>query len=53
MRGRPNRRDRLCDEGHLNLAYRWFCGFDLDREVPDHSTFLTVPQHLRATSVPS
>ena len=30
---------RLCDEVHLNLAYRWFCGLGLDGKVPDHSTF--------------
>jgi hypothetical protein len=30
---------RLCDEVHLNLAYRWFCRWGLDGEVPDHSTF--------------
>src|SRR6201998_3829424 len=30
---------RLCDEVHLNLAYRWFCGLGLDGAVPDHSTF--------------
>ena len=30
---------RLCDEVHLNLAYRWFCRLDLDDPVPDHSTF--------------
>ena len=30
---------RLCEEVHLNLAYRWFCGLGLDGEVPDHSTF--------------
>src|ERR1700754_1393341 len=30
---------RLCDEVHLNLAYRWFCGLGLEGEVPDHSTF--------------
>src|ERR671914_1726449 len=30
---------RLCDEVHLNLAYRWFCWLDLDGSVPDHSTF--------------
>jgi IS5 family transposase len=30
---------RLCEEIHLNLAYRWFCGLGLDGEVPDHSTF--------------
>lgn len=30
---------RLCEEVHLNLAYRWFCGLGLDGDVPDHSTF--------------
>ncbi len=30
---------RLCDEIHLNLAYRWFCRLGLDGKVPDHSTF--------------
>lgn len=30
---------RLCQEVHLNLAYRWFCRLDLSDPVPDHSTF--------------
>jgi transposase len=30
---------RLCDEVHLNLAYRWFCRLGLEGDVPDHSTF--------------
>ena len=30
---------RLCQEVHLNLAYRWFCGLGLEGEVPHHSTF--------------
>ena len=29
---------RLCEEVHLNLAYRWFCRLGLDGAVPDHST---------------
>ena len=29
----------LCEEVHLNLAYRWFCRLGLDGDVPDHSTF--------------
>ena len=29
----------LCEEVHLNLAYRWFCRLDLSDRVPDHSTF--------------
>jgi len=30
---------RLCDEVHLNLAYRWFCRLGRDAKVPGHSTF--------------
>ena len=30
---------RLCEEVHLNLAYRWFCRLGIGRQVPDHSTF--------------
>src|SRR6187200_1296586 len=30
---------RLCEEVHLNLAYRWFCQLGLEGQVPDHSTF--------------
>ena len=30
---------RLCDEVHLNLAYRWFCRLDLTDHIPDHSSF--------------
>jgi transposase len=30
---------RLCEEVHLNLAYRWFCKLGLEDAVPDHSTF--------------
>lgn len=30
---------RLCEEVHLNLAYRWFCRLDLADPIPDHSTF--------------
>ena len=30
---------RLCEEVHLNLAYRWFCRLDLTDGIPDHSTF--------------
>jgi len=29
----------LCEEVHLNLAYRWFCRLGLDGKVPVHSTF--------------
>lgn len=30
---------RLCEEVHLNLAYRWFCKLGLEDAIPDHSTF--------------
>jgi transposase len=30
---------RLCEELHLNLAYRWFCRLGLQGAIPDHSTF--------------
>ena len=30
---------RLCEEVHLNLAYRWFCRLDLTAPVSDHSSF--------------
>src|SRR6516225_4295966 len=30
---------QLCNEVHLNLAYRWFCRLGLEGAVSDHSTF--------------
>ena len=30
---------RLCEQTHLNLAYRWFCRLGLEGPVPDHSSF--------------
>ena len=30
---------RLCEEVHLNLAYRWFCRLGLGGKVPNHSSF--------------
>lgn len=30
---------QLCEEAHLNLAYRWFCCLDLADRIPDHSSF--------------
>jgi transposase len=30
---------RLCDEGHLNLAYRWLCRLGLEGCLPSHSPF--------------
>jgi transposase len=42
---------RLCEEVHLNLAYRWFCGLGLDGEVPDHSTFSKNRMAVSATAI--
>lgn len=33
---------RLCEEIHLNLAYRWFCRLNVDEEVPDHSSLTRI-----------
>ncbi len=33
---------RLVEEVEVNLAYRWFCGFELCDKIPDHSTFVSV-----------
>lgn len=30
---------RLCEEVHLNLAYRWFCRLGLEEAVPHHASF--------------
>ncbi len=30
---------RLVQEVQLNIAYRWFCDFELADKIPDHSTF--------------
>ena len=30
---------RLEEDVSLNIAYRWFCGYDSMSKVPDHSTF--------------
>jgi len=34
---------RLCEEVHVNLAYRWFCRLGLEADVPNHSTFSKNP----------
>jgi transposase len=28
---------RLCEEAGLNLAWRWYLGYELDEPIPDHS----------------
>lgn len=42
---------RLCDEVHLNLAYRWFCRLGLEGDVPDHSTFSRTATAAFATAI--
>ena len=43
---------RLCEEVHLNLAYRWFCRLGLEVKVPDHSTFsLNRNGHFRDSNI--
>ena len=33
---------QLCEEVHLNIAYRWFCRLNLEDEVPDHSSLTRI-----------
>jgi transposase len=42
---------RLCEEVHLNLAYRWFCRLGLDGCVPDHSTFSKIGMAASARAI--
>lgn len=42
---------RLCEEAHLNLAYRWFCRLSLEDEVPNHSTFLRIDTAVFGTAI--
>jgi len=30
---------KLVEEINLNLAYRWYIGYDLDEAIPEHSIF--------------
>lgn len=39
---------RLCEEVHVNLAYRWFCRLDLTDRILGHTTW-----HLYQRAVPS
>src|SRR5258705_2066138 len=44
---------RLCEEVHLNLAYRWVCRLWLDCDVAHHSTLFKKPHcRLRASDPP-
>jgi transposase len=40
---------RLAEEVRLNLAYRWFIGYDLDERPPDHSVLSKARQRFGST----
>ena len=44
---------RLEEEVSLNLAYRWFCGFELDDAIPDHVKTDSQLYVLRNTKAPA
>lgn len=35
---------KLCEEIHLNMAYRWFCRLNLEDKIPDHSSLTRIRQ---------
>ena len=37
---------QLMEQVHLNLAMRWYLGYDLDEEVPNHSTLSKIRDRL-------
>ena len=37
---------QLMEQVHLNLAMRWYLGYDLDEEVPNHSTLSKIRERL-------
>jgi transposase len=37
---------QLCEEIGFNLAYRWFCRFSLEDEIPDHSSMTRIRDRL-------
>ena len=39
----------MCEEVHLNLAYRWFCRLGLNGEVPDQSAGIGMSLAVRAS----
>lgn len=40
---------QLVHEIELNLAYRWFVGYDLDEDIPDHSVLSKARQRFGPT----
>jgi transposase len=37
---------KLVETAHLNLAHRWYLGYALDEELPDHSSLTRIRQRL-------
>ena len=35
---------KLMREAQVNVAYRWFCGYELDAQLPDHSSLTRIRQ---------
>lgn len=35
---------KLIREAQVNIAYRWFCGYELDESLPDHSSLTRIRQ---------
>jgi transposase len=35
---------KLMREAQVNIAYRWFCGYELDQSLPDHSSLTRIRQ---------
>jgi transposase len=35
---------KLLREAQVNMAYRWFCGYELDESLPDHSSLTRIRQ---------
>lgn len=33
---------KLMREAQVNIAYRWFCGYELDHSIPDHSSLTRI-----------
>src|SRR6266567_3291336 len=44
---------RLCEEASLNLAWRWFLGYELDEVLPEHSVLTKARRRLGPGSTSS
>ena len=37
---------QLCEQIYLNIAFRWFCKFNLEDQIPDHSSLTRIRDRL-------